>query len=225
MDVANNPILLLRLEGPLQSWGERARWNQRDTAFFPTKSAVVGIIACAMGLARGDKQIIELCSAINIAFRADRPGALMTDYHTVTGIIGTAEGKQRGNKGEESTILSFRQYLQDAYFLVAITADEQIVEKCRAALLNPVWPVYLGRKSCVPTAPVLIKVTYDFESLDDVMQHYPFAEPRAAYESEPSRLYEVDDAENGYLRNDIVSDAPGRIYGRRRVTLKSASGG
>jgi CRISPR system Cascade subunit CasD len=148
----------------------------------------------------------------------------MTDYHTVTGIIGTAEGKQRGKKGDESTIVTLRQYLQDASFLVAINADEGIIDNIKSALQNPVWPVFLGRKSCVPTVPVLIEVTNDFESLEDVMQHYPVAKRGDIHEGERPIMYEIDDAKNGYLRNDLVTASPGRIYGQRRVALKSASG-
>ena len=41
--------LFLRLEGPLQSWGERGHWAVRDTAPEPTKSGVVGLLGCALG--------------------------------------------------------------------------------------------------------------------------------------------------------------------------------
>lgn len=55
--MGNQTILLLRLEAPLQSYGERAKWDFRDSAYFPTKSGVIGIIACAMGLKRGADEI------------------------------------------------------------------------------------------------------------------------------------------------------------------------
>ena len=42
-------IMLLRLEGVLQSWGERSRWDHRDTSDMPTKSALIGLLGCAMG--------------------------------------------------------------------------------------------------------------------------------------------------------------------------------
>ena len=102
----NNPLLILHFEGPLQSWGERSRWDRRDTAFVPTKSGVAGLIACAMGLSRNDPGIAALSDSISIAVRTDRPGMLMTDYHTSMGIIRTADGKQRGKKNEISTIQS-----------------------------------------------------------------------------------------------------------------------
>ena len=75
------PILLLRLEGPLQSWGERARWDFRDTAPFPTKSAVVGILACAMGLQRESAEIVDMNDALRMAIRADRAGRVKPFSH------------------------------------------------------------------------------------------------------------------------------------------------
>jgi len=215
-----NPILILRLEGPLQAWGERARWNQRDTAFMPTKSALVGLIACAMGLPRGDAAIIDLFESLTVAVRADRPGIMMTDYHTVTGIIRTADGKQRGKVGADSTVQSWRQYLQDASFLVAITADEATLSRCCEALADPVWPVCLGRKSCIPTRPVLVGITRKYASLENVMQDYPAGE-RA---DKAPVMYEIDSPENGYLRQDVPTAAPGRIYAQRRVALRPVAG-
>ena len=72
-------LLILRLEGALQSWGERSHWDHRDTAVFPSKSGVVGLLGCAMGLERGDARLAELADALAFAVRADRRGTVMTD--------------------------------------------------------------------------------------------------------------------------------------------------
>jgi len=208
------PILFMRLEGPLQSWGERARWNHRDTASLPTKSAIVGMIAGAMGLKRGDPKITELDKKIRIAIRADRSGLPATDYHTITGQIRTADGGKRGVKGEDSTIISFRQYLQDASFLVAVSGDDKTIASIRDALLNPVWAVYLGRKSCVPSRPVFLEISEQYASLEKAMERYPLDE-----RCDSNVVYEIDD-DLGYPRRDIVTGAQGRIYEVRRVSLK-----
>ena len=84
--MAENPkLLMLRLEGVLQSWGESSKWDYRDSALMPTKSGIVGLIACAMGLERGNPEIDAIFDAITLAVRADRPGVRMTDYHTASG--------------------------------------------------------------------------------------------------------------------------------------------
>ena len=44
------PTLLLRLVGPMQSWGTTSRFDQRDTGKEPSKSGIVGLLAAAMGI-------------------------------------------------------------------------------------------------------------------------------------------------------------------------------
>ena len=46
--------LLLRLSGPLQSWGSDSLYDNRNTDYYPTKSGVIGLIAAALGLKRED---------------------------------------------------------------------------------------------------------------------------------------------------------------------------
>lgn len=171
--MANASILLLRLEGALQSWGEYAKWDIRDTAVLPTKSGIIGLLACALGWERGDTRITDLYDRIQIAVRADRAGERMTDYHTVTGSpLRTAEGKPRSGG---NTLISHRQYLQDASFLVAVQAEEQTIQQLAQALRSPKWCMYLGRKSCVPSRPILEGITDQYTDLLDAVQHYPAA--------------------------------------------------
>jgi CRISPR system Cascade subunit CasD len=131
--------LFLWLEGPLQSWGERARWSMRDTTTEPTKSGVVGLLACALSLDQDD-DIRKLSQQLNIGARCDRPGILLKDYQTIQGQWGTQ--------------LSDRYYLCDAKFLIAVQSENSaLIEQLAYAVQNPVWPIYLGRKSCPPCRP------------------------------------------------------------------------
>lgn len=209
--MGNQTILLLRLEAPLQSYGERAKWDFRDSAYFPTKSGVIGIIACAMGLKRGADEIRELSAGLKIHIRADRPGRMTIDYNTVTGIIHTAEGKTRGNKGEESTIISSRQYLEDASFLVAVCGKEEMLLRCKDALQNPVWPYYLGRKCCVPTRPVFEALTQEYGSAAELFAKWPAAERKAGTILQCQYEY----AEANMLRRDNI--AGDRMFAYRGV--------
>jgi CRISPR-associated protein, Cas5e family len=77
--------LFLRLEGPLQSWGLRARWGERDTTDAPTKSGVIGLLGCALGLRRDDARLRDLSDNLRMGVRVDLPGILMRDYHTTGG--------------------------------------------------------------------------------------------------------------------------------------------
>ena len=151
--------LFLRLEGPLQSWGERARWSIRDTAPEPTKSGVIGLVACALGYA-DDERIRHLSSQTQMGVRVDSAGIRITDYHTIGGgydtpFLLTAQGKPKKSSGKPHTEISWRDYLCDASFLVALQSeDEELIAQMGEALQNPVWTYYLGRKSCVPSVPI-----------------------------------------------------------------------
>ena len=45
-------VLLLRLAGPMQSWGVESRFTVRDTGLEPSKSGVVGLLCAALGRRR-----------------------------------------------------------------------------------------------------------------------------------------------------------------------------
>lgn len=161
---ANHAFLALRLEGPLQSWGFDSQYNRRNTGLMPTKSAIAGICCAALGYGRGTKQEQEfLASFTNVRMTAiaiprtiekrDKQHKLavrrLQDYHTVqntrraTGAINT------------DCVLTYRQYLTDAAFGVLLEGDAKVLAAIADALANPVWGVWLGRKSCIPTTPVL----------------------------------------------------------------------
>ena len=76
-------VLLIRLAGPLQSWGINGRFAHRDTRSRPTKSGVIGLCAAALGLPR-EEPLGELAE-VRFGVRADRPGTSLRDYHTVGG--------------------------------------------------------------------------------------------------------------------------------------------
>lgn len=206
-------LLLLWLEGPLQSWGERGRWDMRDTAPMPTKSGVVGLLACAQGIPRSDCRLVEMESALTMGVRADRPGYYLEDYQTITGGISTADGKGRGNKGDEGTIISRRQYLQDASFLVVLDGEEEDLRRCAHYLQHPAWAVYLGRRSCVPTRPVYYELTERHASIEEALEKVP-----SPYMSMGKGLLCEIERTSGILeRRDRPTIAPTRIFTTRRV--------
>ena len=210
--MAEKKLLILRLEGALQGWDATSKWDERSVEDFPTKSGVVGLLGCALGLERGDPGLAELNDAITMAFRADRRGDRFTDFQTVTGSpLRNAEGKP---KTTGNTIISKRSYLQDACFTVFLEMDETWHGPLVAALKAPKWCLYLGRKACVPSRPVLECEEPPYTSLDEALRAYPPA-PRAvfpmAFETEVP-----DDSLNSITRPDSLVD-PERGFVRRRV--------
>jgi len=137
--------LLLRLEGPMQSWGYRSRFDYRDTALEPTRSGVIGLICAAMGIARGED--ISRFEPIRVGVRVDKEGRPGRDYHT-------ANMKADYSKG--GTVVSYRDYLADAIFTVGLESNDLGLLSCiEANLWNPRWPLFLGRKSfCLSEHPL-----------------------------------------------------------------------
>ncbi|MER8097143.1 type I-E CRISPR-associated protein Cas5/CasD [Streptomyces goshikiensis] len=74
-------VLLIRLAAPLQSWGAVSRFSRRDTHSRPTKSAVIGLCAAALG--RDRTALIDDLAALEYGVRADHPGTPVRDYHSV----------------------------------------------------------------------------------------------------------------------------------------------
>jgi CRISPR system Cascade subunit CasD len=150
--------VLLRLEGPLQSWGTRSHFPDRDTENEPSKSGVLGLIGAALGMARDDDATLARLAAGRMAVRVDRQGTLLADYHTAGG--GIFRGMPHSVHGAKGTVLTRRHYLQDASFLVAISyEDGALAAEIDEALGAPRWPLFLGRRACPPSLPIRAGLT------------------------------------------------------------------
>lgn len=203
--------LFIRLEGPLQAWGTRARWGERETIAEPTKSGVIGLVACALGwgLAR-DEDIRSLSRQVRFGVRIDRPGRLIEDYHTVVGGVRSADGKIKITESTKSveTVVSHRLYLSDASFLAAFLAPPEVIAQASAALQDPIWPPFLGRRSCPPSTPFWSGVG-EFETLDDALASHPVAE--GVSESTLRAVIECAPTE-GTRQNDEMESFVRRVY-------------
>ncbi|MHB9025928.1 MAG: type I-E CRISPR-associated protein Cas5/CasD [Armatimonadota bacterium] len=226
-------VLLLRLEGPMQSWGTRSRWDVRDTGLEPTKSGMIGLIGCAMGLSRNDLQLEKLDQDMLFGVRIDRPGVVAVDFHTVTGYHRTAAGEFKHSGGtakslakarehDESTIVSPRDYLHDASFLVALVVKPEhrasnldLLECLAWHLQHPKWPVYLGRKSCVPSRPIFDDLI-EYNDLEDALRRASWM-PRHRRDETPEVLEAwIECADGDYERQDALRLNQLRFYDFRR---------
>lgn len=136
------PTLLLTLSGPLQAWGSGSRFATRQTEAAPTKSGVLGLLAAAEGVRRTDP-ITEL-SGLRFGVRSDQPGRLVREFQTA-----------RSLDGKETMPLSNRYFLGDAVFLAALESlDGDFLAKILDHLRRPVFPLFLGRRSCPPAGPI-----------------------------------------------------------------------
>jgi CRISPR system Cascade subunit CasD len=219
--------LLLRLAGPMQSWGTQSRFSIRDTGMEPSKSGVVGVLCAALGKPRiepvdGFPTLAELAS-LRMGVRVDRPGTLRMDYHTAGGThrVGESYGVAHADGSRPSAVTSRRYYLADADFLVGLEGNAGLLRLLDTALARPRWPVFLGRKSFLPSPPICVPDTDPWGPrlregcLEAVLTNYPWLgelSPRRR-EERPSRLRLVVDSEEP--TDEFRADCPLSFAERR----------
>jgi CRISPR system Cascade subunit CasD len=123
------------------------------------------MIAAAMGIERGDNPALSRfndmgMTTIILASKDEREnnGARLIDFHTVGGGYDTKKERQhlprKASGGTPATVVTHREYLQEARFGVLLSGPTELIENIDSALENPKWGIFLGRKSCIPASPV-----------------------------------------------------------------------
>lgn len=192
--------LLLRLAAPLQSWGSQSKFNIRLTDREPTKSGVVGMLAAALGIQRNDDpKKLEPLNALRFGVRVEKEGKLLRDFHTVHGTQ------------NKCSYITERFYLSDAVFMVALESENrEFLEQLIYALNHPVYALFLGRRSCPPTLPIVLGIRDD-EFLN-VLKTEP---PVTSYK--PTRIIYDSAGEGAVVWDKAISFSQlHRQYGPRR---------
>src|SRR3990167_9441811 len=209
------PTLLLRLAGPMQSWGTTSRFNQRDTGKEPSKSGVIGLLAAALGIDRENWIDLEPLTHLSVGIRHDRPGVPKRDYQTAQHIISADRSKIH------ETAVTTRDYLADAAFLVGLECDERsLLERIHAALRDPVWPLALGRKSYVPSEPIWIENGVQDAPLRDALAQWQWIASQRKWEEPPEKLlvsFESEDGSGVLKMDQPLSSFAERRFGSRFV--------
>lgn len=242
--------LIFQLYGPLASWGDIAIGETRPSSFAPSKSAVLGLVAASLGLRRpdttpdeGERRRLEdahaaLAEGYGMAVKLTQPGLPLTDYHTAQ-VPSSGSGRNRkvfatrrdeltwAPRQDLNTILSRRDYRQDAYAAVALWARDGAphpLEELRARLLEPEFVLYLGRKSCPPALPLNPEIVTS-ACVEEALDQLSFGIAAQKIWGEQSRLVEwikkrVEEA-NPMLLWD--SDAETRMDAEQIVTRRDTS--
>lgn len=209
------PTLLLRLVGPMQSWGTTSRFDQRDTGKEPSKSGVIGLLAAAIGIDRKDGDTLKPLTSLSMGVRHDRSGVLECDYQTAGCADSDSVIRANGTFSEDG-IVSQRYYLADAAFLVALEGDDRdLLEKAHAKLKDPTWPLALGRKSYPPAEPIWIKDGIKESSLLDTLKSYPWLGNLRRWEEGPPEQLLVS-LESGDGSGVLKMDQPLSSFADRR---------
>lgn len=169
--------LAFLIDAPLQSWGVSSKFQLRETDSWPTKSALIGVLAAALGIDKyGPNEAEKLAPLTALTFSVLRwpkkhPSLRLSDYHTIGGgwpkdrkehpwaSMNVPVKATRTSTGgpifiDGPAVETTRTYLTDARFIALFLGDRATLECAAAALLDPVWGVWFGRKTCIPAEPL-----------------------------------------------------------------------
>ncbi len=200
--------LLIPLVGPLQSWGLDAKFDLRQTAPEPSKSAAIGLLCCCLGRDRSDP--VDDLAAMHFGVRVDREGSLTRDFHTAQDVV-AADGSNR------KTLVSNRWYLTDAAMLAGFQSDDaSFLYIIHESLRHPCWTPCLGRRSCLPTVPLASGGVVDLPLLEALQKANPLTSGNM-----PLRAV-VEDSTGSQQRPDQpLAPFSERLFGIRRVRTLS----
>lgn len=159
------------LDSPMQSWGSSSRFTQRESESFPTKSALIGLLAAAAGIDKespNEAELIAPFSALRLTiYRLPRGGnqlvRRLSDFHTVGGGYDAKASafdkmsipRKASGGASANAVITKRTYLTDARFIACLEGNAGTIQTLVTHLENPIWGVWFGRKTCVPAMPLL----------------------------------------------------------------------
>ncbi|GAJ28391.1 type I-E CRISPR-associated protein Cas5/CasD [Acidomonas methanolica] len=176
--------LLLRLEAPLMAFGGPKVDAIGPTRDFPGQSQLAGLLGSALGYDHAEAEALEvLQSRLRLASLLARSGEQLRDYQTVdlglphlSGTGWTTRGRLEARAGasSEGTHIRQRWYLADALVLVALTLDppepEPSLQPLAEALDHPARPLFIGRKPCLPAAPIRLGAILSADTPEDALR-------------------------------------------------------
>ena len=195
--------LLLRLAAPMQSWGADSKYNIRKTNREPTKSGVLGMISAALGCRRDDAGTFARLSQLRFGVRVDHEGTIMQDYQTVHRVL----PKKKADAQEKfETTLTYRDYLHDAVFVAGLEGPREELEQVEEALSHPVYPLFLGRRSCPPTGRICLGI--EETDLESALRSCPWQVPEWRQARSPKKLRLIMDSTDPREDFDCLYDVP-----------------
>lgn len=179
---------VFRLYGPMASFGNIAVGDIRPSYGYPSKSSVLGLVAAAFGITRGEEEVLsQLAKGLRFGVMVESDGKLVQDYHTVeaphsVSLNKTAHVRTRKDELQVSkieTIVTRRDYFCDqrsVIFLWESGAGSPVpLDDIPKALQKPVFTLYLGRKSCPLSLPVQALII-EAASIQEAYTMYPSVE-------------------------------------------------
>lgn len=194
--------IILKFSGPLQSWGIGSYFETRDTARYPTKSAVIGLVGGALGYRRDETEKIQRLNELSFGVRIEQRGTLLKDYHIA--------------RSANQTYVTNRYYLQDAVFLAMLShEDSSWIDTVAKALVSPVFPPYLGRRS-VPVDSEFFQGIVENDLLSTIKTYHWHASEW--YQKKLSQERKLDRIMlDAYIDASLLDDSSPPMFQRDRV--------
>lgn len=138
--------LIITLSGPMASFSPSPRMQHRLTQYASTKSAIIGMIACAMGIPRDES--IEHLQAITMRVISISGGEIEQDFQAVRGAA-TNDG------AADRVAITTRHYIPDYSAEIEVEGDDALIDAIEHAVRFPKWQLYIGRRAQVLDRPLV----------------------------------------------------------------------
>ncbi len=181
--------LILNLESPLMSFGGETIDNYGVIRWFPAASMLTGVFANALGWRRVEREWHRrLQERLVFAARIDREpagGVRLTDFQTAQlnkddkgwTTRGRPEGRAGGANTYDAPHLRYRDYFADMRVTVALRLEPEdespTLDELADALQEPARPLFIGRKPCLPSAPLFVGIDCDASNTLDALLKFP----------------------------------------------------
>ena len=183
--------IFLVFDAPMMSFGGVVVDNHHRTGDFPTVSMLTGLLSNALGWRRTDSDALQrLQERLRFASRIDREadgGAPRVDFQTAQlsaddqawTTSGTPEGRSGGPQTYEYPHIQYKEYLADCRVSVALSLavpdEEPTLQRLAQALERPARPLFIGRKSFLPSAPIFSGWSWGDNPLEAAMSRPPIS--------------------------------------------------
>ncbi len=213
--------LVFREYGPLAAWGEIAVGESRHSGTHPGKSAVLGLLAAAMGIKRDVESIhMDMAAGFGVGMKMLSMGTALQDYHTTQvppqrRKVSHHTRKQELSAEKLGTILSSREYRCDSLYVVAVWIRNEVAPFSLAqlgeALQKPIFTPYLGRKSCplaLPAGPLLfqagsLKSALDGARFPEIDTQWRLPKSPVCYFWEETEDHGMPEGHQVHVRHDL----------------------
>ena len=165
--------IILRFDAPLISFGAPMVDQNGVVQQMPALSMLTGLLGNAFGLTHGDHGRLErLQERIRFASRTDCTGEAISDYQIVRSW--PALDERQGERVDDpwaSGNTGWRERVRGCISVIATIArtastrwlwrldppgEEPTLDQVAAALQEPARPLFIGRRNCLPAAPIFL---------------------------------------------------------------------